>query len=123
MGLTYAQRLIHGSRMAVGVLIVSITARLAREGGSACPGSNYCCPAKRLHCVGLLSLVVTELAMMSFEDGTCRADANTESTLAWFVDALSHQYMQPYEPPLACACEQSSLQEYYQCLGPFSVIV
>lgn len=32
-------------------------------------------------CVGLLSVVVTELAMMSFEDGTCRADAKAECGL------------------------------------------
>lgn len=50
-GLTYAQGLVYGASVAVGVLIVSIAARLAREGGTARPGSNWCCPAKRLHCV------------------------------------------------------------------------
>lgn len=50
-GLTYAQRLVDWGGVAVGVLIVGVAARLARESGSARPGSNYCCPAKRLHCV------------------------------------------------------------------------
>ena len=32
-------------------------------------------------CVGLLSVVVMELAMMSFEGGTCRADASAQCGL------------------------------------------
>jgi hypothetical protein len=45
--LTYAHGLRRGCvTVAVGVLIVSEAARLAREGGAARPGSKDCCPAK-----------------------------------------------------------------------------
>jgi hypothetical protein len=50
-GLTYTHGFVRGSCMAVGMLVVSVAARLAREGSSARPGSSHCCPAKRLHCV------------------------------------------------------------------------
>jgi hypothetical protein len=32
--------------VAMGVLVVSISARLARKRGSARPGSSHCCPAE-----------------------------------------------------------------------------
>lgn len=49
VGWTYAQGFVCGGSMAVGVLVVSVAARLARESCSARPGSSHCCAAKRLH--------------------------------------------------------------------------
>ena len=48
-GLTYTERFVCGGCVAMGVLIVSVAAGLAREGRTARPGSSYRCPAKRLH--------------------------------------------------------------------------
>jgi hypothetical protein len=46
---TYTHRLVDGCvavAVTVAVLVVGISARLARERGSALAGSSHCCPAE-----------------------------------------------------------------------------
>ena len=50
-GLTYAHGLVYGLAVGMVVLVVRISALLAREGVSALSGSSCCCPAEGLHCV------------------------------------------------------------------------
>lgn len=47
---SYSHRFVHGLMAAVvGVLVVSVPARLAGQGSPALAGGSRCCPAKRLH--------------------------------------------------------------------------